>query len=77
MAVQLALPEGGEWLVLLVIVVLLVGANRLPDLTRNTARALLEFKKITRTEDEKEDEHQPDQPSATSTDLAPDRTSER
>ena len=74
MAVQLALPEGGEWVVLLVIVVLLVGANRLPDLTRNTARALLEFKKLTRTEDEKADE---DQPSATSTDPAPDRTPER
>ncbi|MGC4944519.1 Sec-independent protein translocase subunit TatA/TatB [Kribbella sp. DT2] len=44
----LALPEGGEWIVLLVVVVLLFGANRLPELTRNTAKALVELKKVTR-----------------------------
>ncbi|GAB3833023.1 twin-arginine translocase TatA/TatE family subunit [Kribbella italica] len=48
METLLALPEGGEWIVLLVVVVLLFGANRLPELTRNTARALVELKKITR-----------------------------
>ena len=31
----LALPEGGEWIVILVIVVLLFGAKKLPELTRN------------------------------------------
>jgi sec-independent protein translocase protein TatA len=48
METLLALPEGGEWIVLLVVVVLLFGANRLPELTKNTARALVELKKITR-----------------------------
>ena len=47
MASLLALPEGGEWIVLLVIVVFLFGANKLPDLTRNAAKALVEFRKIT------------------------------
>lgn len=46
MATLLALPEGGEWIVLLVIVVVLFGANKLPDLTRNAAKALVEFRKI-------------------------------
>ncbi len=48
METLLALPEGGEWIVRLVVVVLLFGANRLPDLTRNTAKALIELKKVTR-----------------------------
>ena len=47
MAALLALPEGGEWIVILVIVVLVFGANKLPDLTRNAARAMVEFKKVT------------------------------
>lgn len=46
MPALLALPEGGEWIVILVIVVLVFGANKLPDLTRNAARAMNEFKKI-------------------------------
>ena len=41
----LALPEGGEWSVILVIVVLLFGAKKLPELTRNAARAMKEFEK--------------------------------
>ena len=47
MGALLALPEGGEWIVILVIVVLVFGANKLPDLTRNAARAMVEFKKVT------------------------------
>lgn len=47
MAALLALPEGGEWIVILVIVVLVFGANKLPELTRNAARAVNEFKKVT------------------------------
>jgi sec-independent protein translocase protein TatA len=41
----LALPEGGEWIILLVIVVLLFGAKKLPELARNSGRALVEFRK--------------------------------
>ncbi|TDU88483.1 sec-independent protein translocase protein TatA [Kribbella voronezhensis] len=52
MAALLAMPEGGEWIVILVIVVLVFGANKLPELTRNTARALTEFKKIKNGDDE-------------------------
>ena len=56
MVSQLGLPEGGEWVVLLVIVVFLFGANKLPDLTRNAAKAVNEFRKIT----DKDDEPQPE-----------------
>ncbi|WP_414672955.1 twin-arginine translocase TatA/TatE family subunit [Kribbella sp.] len=52
MVSMLALPEGGEWIVLLVIVVLLFGAKKLPELTRNTAKALVEFKKISNGQDD-------------------------
>ena len=48
----LALPEGGEWIVILVIVVLLFGAKKLPELTKNAARAMNEFNKA-RNEDDK------------------------
>ncbi|GAB2653171.1 twin-arginine translocase TatA/TatE family subunit [Kribbella swartbergensis] len=50
----LELPQGGEWIVILVVVVLLFGARKLPELTRNTARALIEFKKATASEDDEE-----------------------
>ena len=46
----LELPQGGEWIVILVIVVLLFGAKKLPELSRNAARAMNEFNKA-RNED--------------------------
>ena len=49
----LALPEGGEWIVILVIVVLLFGSKKLPELTRNAARAVNEFKKANDKDDDK------------------------
>ena len=49
----LELPQGGEWIVILVIVVLLFGAKRLPELTRNAARAVNEFKKANDSDDDK------------------------
>jgi sec-independent protein translocase protein TatA len=49
----LELPQGGEWIVILVVVVLLFGANKLPELSRNAARALVEFRKATAGDDEK------------------------
>jgi sec-independent protein translocase protein TatA len=48
----LELPQGGEWIVILVIVVLLFGAKRLPELTRNAARAMNEFKNANGGEDD-------------------------
>jgi sec-independent protein translocase protein TatA len=55
MVPQLELPQGGEWIVILVIVVLLFGAKKLPELSRNAARALNEFNKA-RSEDSEDDE---------------------
>ena len=52
MVPQLALPEGGEWIVILVIVVLLFGAKKLPELTKNAARAMKEFEKARHDDDE-------------------------
>jgi sec-independent protein translocase protein TatA len=52
MVPELALPEGGEWIVILVIVVLLFGAKKLPELTRNTARAMKEFDKARHGDDD-------------------------
>jgi sec-independent protein translocase protein TatA len=63
MVSMLALPEGGEWIVLLVIVVFLFGAKKLPELTRNAARAMVEFKKITNGQDD-ETAAKPGQPAA-------------
>ncbi|MEU4196277.1 twin-arginine translocase TatA/TatE family subunit [Kribbella sp. NPDC026611] len=48
----LALPEGGEWIVILVIVVLLFGAKKLPELTKNAAKAVNEFNKARNHEDD-------------------------
>ena len=55
----LALPEGGEWVVILVIVVLLFGAKKLPELTKNAARAMVEFKKVTNGEDDDKPQVEP------------------
>ncbi|MFI7064469.1 twin-arginine translocase TatA/TatE family subunit [Kribbella sp. NPDC050124] len=49
----LELPQGGEWVVILIIVVLLFGAKKLPELSRNAARAMVEFKKATADENGK------------------------
>ncbi|MFB6719577.1 twin-arginine translocase TatA/TatE family subunit [Kribbella sp. NPDC056345] len=52
MVPQLEMPAGGEWLVILVVVVLLFGANKLPELARGAAQALKEFKKVQNGDDE-------------------------
>ena len=52
MVPELALPEGGEWIVILVIVILLFGAKKLPELTRNAAKAMKEFEKARHGDDE-------------------------
>ena len=46
MVPQFEMPAGGEWVVILIVVVLLFGANKLPELTRGAAQALKEFKKV-------------------------------
>jgi sec-independent protein translocase protein TatA len=62
MVPQLELPQGGEWIVILIIVVLLFGAKKLPELSRNAARALNEFNKARAEGDEKPAEVAPPQP---------------
>jgi len=43
-----------EWLILLLIVLVLFGASRLPALARSIGEALTEFRRAARTEDETE-----------------------
>ncbi len=43
-----------EWLIVLVIVLVLFGASRLPALARSVGEALSEFRRATRVEDESE-----------------------
>ena len=54
----IGMPEGAEWLVILVIVILVFGAAKLPDLARGTGQALRIFKAETKglRDDEKKDE---------------------
>jgi sec-independent protein translocase protein TatA len=74
----LALPEGGEWIVLLVIVLLLFGSKKLPELTRNSARALVEFRSVASGKDDESKaetaERQPQQPKAEVSAEQPPRT---
>ena len=45
MVAMFEMPGGGEWIVIAVIIALLFGARRLPDIARNSGKALVEFKK--------------------------------
>jgi sec-independent protein translocase protein TatA len=40
----MTLPGGGEWLIILLIVLLLFGAKKLPELARSMGRASKEFR---------------------------------
>lgn len=52
MVPQLMLPEGGEWVVIFIVVFLLFGAKKIPELTRSAAQAMKEFKKIQKEDSE-------------------------
>ncbi len=39
------LPGGGEWVIILVIVVLLFGAKKLPELAGSVGKSIKEFRK--------------------------------
>ena len=41
----LSIPGGGEWLIILVVVLLLFGTKKLPDLARSLGKSVSEFKK--------------------------------
>ena len=62
----LAMPQGAEWLVILLIVVLVFGAAKLPDLARSSGQALRIFKTETKgmrdgDEDEPDADKTPEQ----------------
>lgn len=53
---MIAFPQGAEWIVILVIVVLVFGAAKLPELARGTGQALRIFKTETKgLRDDKDD----------------------
>ncbi len=41
------LPGGSEWIVIILVVLLLFGAKRLPELARGLGKSIREFKKAT------------------------------
>jgi sec-independent protein translocase protein TatA len=41
----ISMPQGGEWIIIMVIVLLLFGAKKLPQLARGVGKSLGEFKK--------------------------------
>ncbi len=45
---MIGMPAGGEWFVILAIVILVFGAAKLPDLARGTGQALRIFKAETK-----------------------------
>lgn len=58
-------PQGWEWLVILVIVLLLFGARRLPDLARSVGRSLRVFRsEVKEGRDGPEDDDASSRPSA-------------
>jgi sec-independent protein translocase protein TatA len=63
------MPSGGEWIIIFLVVLLLFGAKRLPELARGLGQAKREFQKAAReVEDEvdkaaKGDESKPKSPS--------------
>jgi sec-independent protein translocase protein TatA len=40
----LSLPGGGEWIIIVLVVVLLFGAKKIPELARGLGRGIREFK---------------------------------
>jgi sec-independent protein translocase protein TatA len=57
-------PQGWEWLVILVIVLLLFGARRLPDLARSVGRSLRVFRSEVRDGHEGADDDASSRPSS-------------
>ena len=48
-------PGGSEWLLIFVIVVLLFGGKKIPELMKGLGEGIKEFKKASKVEDEKSD----------------------
>lgn len=52
----ISMPSGGEWLWVLVIVIVLFGARKIPDLARGLGKGMKEFKDAKDGKDEKKEE---------------------
>jgi sec-independent protein translocase protein TatA len=48
-------PGGWEWIVILLIVLLLFGGRKLPELTRSVGQSIKEFRKASAEDEEGED----------------------
>ena len=51
----LGMPGGPEWIVIAIIVLLLFGGKKLPELMKGIGGGIKEFKKATREEDEEKE----------------------
>lgn len=49
----LSMPGGWEWILILVIVVLLFGGRKIPELMKGLGEGIREFKKSSKVEDDK------------------------
>ncbi len=58
------MPGMGEWVVILVIVLVLFGGSRIPELAKSLGQGIREFKKSMKDDDS--DKKTPDDPSASS-----------
>ncbi|MFZ9760024.1 MAG: twin-arginine translocase TatA/TatE family subunit [Candidatus Kapaibacteriota bacterium] len=48
------LPGGSEWLIILLVVIILFGAKKIPELMRGLGSGIREFKNAANTNDEKD-----------------------
>ena len=51
----LGMPGGAEWIVIAIIVLLLFGGKKLPELMKGIGGGIKEFKKATREEDDEKE----------------------
>jgi len=50
------MPGGWEWILILIIIILLFGAKKIPELMRGLGSGIKEFKKASNVEDDKEND---------------------
>jgi sec-independent protein translocase protein TatA len=55
----MGMPGGTEWLIILVVVVLLFGGKKIPELAKGLGKGIKDFKKAMNDEDEPSKESKP------------------